>query len=400
MDSNPMRQGRYSTIVSQGEITGKGFPDYDILDERRANAADKQLMPRSYPGANDPLNLYIKAGELVYGLKENRVEEMMDGSMSERLVSSVNGLHHDMYNSVRSMTDEHYLAGVAKTDCEYDSDQDNQNGISFLRVGSISIVLNGPKTVYPGQPLQWRFPDPEKLRKDGIGAYNRGGTPGKKLTLEVVPFDPTDVDMHVAGVYNALRTAGIDPRGPGVKGLSIGDFFAREYASDAPKLTSLQQETLGYKYGWLGGILCGALDALNVAGYTLRGPGDAVVTPQQLATNVLGLFRNNDNDIVLQQAIFARIFCNSLPRGTSGDATKARDVLLNGESPATVQGYMKGTDQAKLYRAMRLNAAKMALSAQYLTWNSMGNTVFGVAASAANPGDTVDVLIGHNRRAP
>lgn len=374
-----MLQARYSPIVSQAEITGKAQPDLIAFNQRKQNAGDARTLAQSYPGGDQDGNLYIMPGELVVGQRKRHALGTYHGRPGETGFSSVAGLYYGD-KSPEALMREYYFLGVAKTEFQYNGEtlfgtDPMDHGFGFLRAGSVSINNNHNEDIYAGDILAWRFPptragDPGTQGSGRLGttidtglnpraSLNRAGTPFTKPLVQVHKFDPSDFSFQLAGAYECFRT----PVGQmGIQGLSPKDLLDPLKRS---KLTSLQEEALGWAYGLLM-VACRA-------------------NPNQVEGQANWSQWTGNGTTLTAEGLAAldRIFLRNVIPGQNIPVIQA----ING-------GNLSNLDKTS-YNYYADNCLYMICAGVAGGWYAKASRIIGKASSNAKPTQTLDIMVSH-----
>lgn len=376
-----MLQARYSPIVSQAEITGKAQPDLIAFNQRKQNAGDARTLAESYPGGDQDGNLYIMPGELVVGQRKRHALGTYHGRPGETGFSSVAGLYYGD-KSPEALMREYYFLGVAKTEFQYNGEtlfgtDPMDHGFGFLRAGSVSINNNHNEDIYAGDILAWRFPptragDPGTQGSGRLGtsidtglnpraSLNRAGTPFTKPLVQVHKFDPSDFSFQLAGAYECFNTN--SARG-GISDLTPKDLLDPLKRS---KLTSLQEEALGWAFGLLM-VACRAMDVAQ--------PGSGQTAWNRWTDN--GKLTAAGRDVL--NAIFLR---NVIPGQNQRAITDFRgDGNLSGLPKDSYEYYAD-------------NCLYMICAGVAGGWYAKASRIIGKASSNAKPTQTLDIMVSH-----
>jgi len=258
-----MLSARYSPLISQAEITGKGQPDLWSFNQRRLNSGDSMTLKDSYPGGDRDENLAIMPGELVVGFRKQAAHNSFHGRSQEAGFTSAAGLYYGDKSAEALMRDMYFM-GVAKTEYQYGGDSlfgtdPMDHGFGFLRAGSMSVNNNSNDDVCAGDILAWRLPPTRNGDPGTQGMYapssidsglnprhsnNRTGTPYGKPLIQIERFDPSDFSFQLAGSYSLFDKPASQG---GVSDLGLKDMFGDK----RKQLSSLQEEALGWKCGLL-----------------------------------------------------------------------------------------------------------------------------------------------------
>lgn len=391
MDRNPLLQARYTPVAIQGEITGKFFPDYDELDERRANSKNASALKTSYPGGGNDDNLAIMPGEPVFGLKDRRAEFLQSGEPSEMGLSSVAGLNYGVYGNNREATErDYYFIGVSKTELRIGSNDVLEHGGACLKAGLMSVENSGPLTIYAGSLIGWRFPliptDPNyKGNSSQMGSVvygNRGGTPNTKFRPELVPFDYTDYQSNLGAAFMAMKKTSNSVDGiRGVSDLPIEALFQSFGAEDSNGLSPLQEEAMGYKFGLVGVVLRG-IDYLKNNSDLLEGNEFSGASIAQ----ALGLWNTGDMSEQLS-GLIGHILGPNLPTNTP-----EREAL---DFPNDFDPMGPSDTPEDRYQKLSYMLMTILLGGASASWYIKTSKILGKAANTAAPSDTLDVIFGH-----
>lgn len=347
-DHNPMLQNLYNPVPNLGVISGKCRLDYHFIAECQANAEDPDQARFCYPGGANDINHDAMPGDSSFGLKCVRSIDVMEGEPNELGIVSLAGINRENYSSHRTMEDQFYWQGFVATESRLtnplnSNTSDPDHGYATIRVGTVSTINNGAKTLYPGQYVCWGFPKvgPDGALMDSQRSGNgqitnlraRGGTPNTQFRPELNPFDYTDFQTQIAGgvlCAAVSKTAGITP---GIMDVPFEEFFRTDGIVDAHCYSTDQETSSGYKYGKLG-VGLAMIETLARSGHITITPTtnlyDAAtgkrkaVNPSQasqaeiagqverLAAHI-GLWSTNQNDQVLIHEILANMFFRDLP---------------------------------------------------------------------------------------
>ena len=422
-DRNPMLMNNNNPVAGLGVIPGKAVLDDDSIERRRQNAKDPRRAITCYPGGENDINHNAMPGDLAFGLRQTRDVESMDGEPNELATTSVAGLCWSDYNSQREMEDDFYFLGVVTGEEKllnpYDRNTpDARNGFATGRVGTFSVVNNGPRTFYPGDYVKWQFPpaefskliDGDEHRFDrnvvGNGQINqraRYGAPPTQFKPEIVPFDPTDLSVDLAGIFSSI----ISPQMAG--GISDIDFKKTLCNNPTEKggcpWTCLQDEAVAFKFGLLGvglsfvetlirkGMLAPVQAGRN-GQYQPNTNEQAADFTSQIAENI-GLWSDNEGTQAPLRDALADMFLTNI--GGEEDMRRAAMDRFNanhgGDAYNTAVTVPQTVEQK--YARLRLHLMSTLTNGIALTVDSNRSKIVGRSLSASAPGDTTDILFGH-----
>lgn len=360
-----MLSNRYSTIVSQSEITGKAQPDLHSL-RLRGNTSGRV----AFEGGTIPTNLSIMPGELLVARRNCRNTAGAYGRTMQCGFSSVAGITIDDKNPEELMRELIFL-GVAKSEYQYEGDSmfgtdSMDHGIGYLISGSISINNWGNEDIHAFDPIGIRLPpylqgDPRSQGGNSgrntidtglnpVKHYNRIGTPNGKQLMMIEKFDPCDFSFQIAGSFeliNRTKSQG------GIKGITNEEFFVR---SDdmIRKMDTAQEEAFGYIWGFL--------TVASIANPNVDyGVGTGTITVEGLQ---------------FLRALFGR---NVFPGSNPGfEVDRAGD--LNGSA----------ADKRRYFQDHVFDLVCGGVAGSMATKRSR---LIGTAISSAKPGQTLDVMI-------
>ncbi len=363
-----MQKARYSPIVSQAEITGKGQPDLHSL-RQRANTEGHD----AYPGGTLNENLTIMPGELLVARRNCRNTAGHYGRASQACFSAVGGLVTDE-KTLEGMMRDLVFVGVAKSEYQYGGDnlfgQDPlDHGFGFLYSGSFTIINTSGEDIYAFDRLCWRLPPTSKGDPRTQGSHSshsidtglnpmtvrRIGTPQGKQTIMVQRYDPCDFTFQVAGAFDLFsksKTQG------GVQGFTLADFFLRQ--KDATRnMASTQEEAFAYSRGLL----------------TILAAGDA--NPAAKAEEY-GLFTSQITAAGL--GALGRLFGRNVFPGT------------NGGNEANREGKIDGTNAQK-WTFVLDHWHDLLLGGLAGSMDSKKDRLIGIAIGSAKPDFSLDMAV-------
>lgn len=364
-----MLSARYAPVAVQAEITGKGQPDLQEFNHRKATAGDTYTAQKSYPLGDGDVNLSIMPGEL---LVARRTYKTGIAGQGEAVFSSVAGMYCE--TSVEALMRQHYFAGVAKS--EYQLGGDNlfgtdpmDHGIGFLRAGSMSTLNACAEDVHAGDLLAWRFPesanlpDPRSRGADrAIGGPDNGLNPRKIRRMQGIPlgkpliqiekFNPADFSFQLAGAHALFNK-------PAAQG-GIQDLGTKDLMDPHKKISPLQEEALGWSRGLLA-IVATAMEHLE------KDKGVAFAK----ATGLMETELTSTGQEILN-AIFLR---NTVP-GTNNGAINQ----VNIKTP---------------FGQIQDHCLSILCGAIGGAWHAKASRIIGKSMGNAKAGQTLDVMFSH-----
>ena len=439
-DRNPMLQNLNNPVAGLGVVPGKGLLDDNEVHHRQKNARNPLKAAFCYPGGDDPLNHNVQVGDLLFGRRGQRDVESMDGEPNELVTASVAGLCWDEYPTHRAMEEDHYFVGVAQGDESierpYDGGVDARGGHATIRVGTVSVINNGPKTFYPGDLVMWRFPNCgntpganfyNKLRSDGISDDIRsisvvdGGDPdnaglnlrarfGEEITKfrpEIVPFNPADLSIELGGVY---ATMWLPREQGGISNIPFNNILpnSADYQAGSP-LTLRQDEGMSYKQG-ISGICSAFIECAIRYGFLQAGPNlnngildnntvniqNANPTTEKVLKK-MGAFSTSEKDQVPLMEAMTDIFMKHIG-GCDSMQDQATERFYNAFVTYPYDAAVMTPDEnntKQIHARMRLNAVENITRGMAKTVDAHRKKIIGRCTSASAPGDTTDLLLGH-----
>lgn len=402
-----MLMNNNNPVPALGVIPGKFMLDHQTIDERKANAEDPAIAIDCYPGGADDENHNAMPGDLAFGRRHVRDVEMMDGEPNELGTVSVAGLHYGEYDSQRAMESEFYFLGVVTSEQRllnpFDRNTpDANNGSATGRVGTFSVVNNGAKAFYPGDYVMWRFPDCKKTpglagqQPPVVNQRARYGASPHQFKPEIVPFDPTDLTVDLAGAYSAIMAS--DARN-GVSNISFEKSLPNTGGDvrNARPFTCLQDEALSYKFGLMGVCLtfmeCMIRNGLVSVTNALQ--GESAKDQALRLTQEIGLFSTEDRDQTLMREALADIFLTSIGDEIdqrNGAIVRFRDGGHGDPNQVAVQTPITLDAQ---YARLRVHLMQILTNGISGSVDSSRSKIIGRAMNSAAPGDTTHILFGH-----
>lgn len=353
MSVNPLLQRRRETVASQGEISGKAFIDAVAIEQRRANARDGEALAMSYQGGDDPFNLSVMPGELVFGNCRNSNVFSTYGEPNEYGWTSLAGLCWGDYGatpSIDAMMRDVYFMGVAKTKHEVGSADSTESGFSFTRAGTASVINNGPKDIHAGDLVGWRF-IPLSKEEEGYGfnkdhklnINNRLGTPLTKMLPQLVSFQYHDFKPNLYGAYQLFRktksAGGISDANP----KEMHAIFSDDDHS-VSELSDAQEEAMGYRDGIEGlAILFRRAETLNLpmldVVFAYHGGKTEENTTEQLK-NQIENGMNEEAKLLARNAL--RVLCAGVAASWYHKSRRIIGKAMNGCRPTETAHLMVG----------------------------------------------------------
>lgn len=411
-----MLQNLNNPVAGLGIVPGKALLDDDLIATRRQNARNPLRAASCYPGGEDPVNHAVLVGDLVFGRRGQRDVESMDGEPNEYVFSSVSGLAWEDYNTHKAMEQDHYFVGVAAgeehLDHPYSDQPDSRNGFGTVRVGTVSVINNGPKTFYPGDLVMWRFPNcgisPGSKFATGVDPSDttiiqttRYGEEPTKFRPEIVPFNPTDLSVELSGVFSTFF---LPSQQGGVADIDFKKVLpnADDYQGGSP-YTLAQDEGLAYKFGILG-IFSAFLECAIRYGLVQRGTGQALPADRkdELAASTardvltqMGAFSTSLDDQTLLIEAFSDVFLKNIGGADSlqdGAVTRFQAAYATNAYDAAV---ITPQSVEQVHARMRLNAMENLVAGMAKTIDFQRSKIIGRCTSASAPQDTTDILLGH-----
>jgi hypothetical protein len=374
-DHNSMRQGAYTAITTQSEVTKiEGMVDHAQLRKQLKNATNARVVGTVFPYAS-PSTLCIQPRQILYGLKKKRAQYASHGGSGERVFGALNGFNVGGYGSDDGAMRDLFFAGVSKTSIPLqgmpNGEYADSTGIAYLVSGSISIDRNsGPKRILPGDLVQLAMP-PKGPRNPNT---NRAGIDPNHITLQTIPFDPANYGIQLHGaMYSINRMETATP--PGVEGVPFERVFKDN--ADTPDSTEFTNAQ------WMALNLRIAMDAI-VAGYleTLVAENQIVIKDgwdvKRLFVELGALSGNTDPVLKACRA-------NAI-LSVQTDDNRPRAEELKRLAPANDK-----------YANFRLCGPQMLINGILQVKHEADRWVIGRCLAAAAPGDTLDIDIGRGR---
>jgi hypothetical protein len=414
-DASSMRQGGYSAITTQSEVTKiEGAVDHAQLRRQLKNATNSRNIAKTYPNATAS-TLCIQPRQIVFGIKRHRqAYSMQSGGSGERVISALNGFHWGEYPSMDAMMRDLYPAGVSKTSIPLqgmpNGDYADQSGIAYLVSGSISIDRNsGPKRILPADMIMLVPPPPNQQNPN----TNRVGVDPNRITLQTVPYDPCNHGIQLTGAHGAYSIPPESPVAPGIAGLPFyAAFETSNNPPDNPGLTNQQWMALSLRSAddakaaaYIETLLAAGVLTIN------RGANLAQYAPDEAArTNAatqtaqlfaqLGAFADRKKDTAASPILEEcrdQVYLNYIddintpiatvalfkqyhPAGFEQGNVNNMPVMLTEESTADEQ-----------YARLRWDGPALGVNGVLNAKYSVERWLVGRALSAAAPGDTLDI---------
>lgn len=401
-DRNPMLMNNNNPVAGLGIIPGKAMLDDDLVECRKQNAKDPLRAITCYPGGESDINHNIMIADLLFGRRGTRNVEVMDGEPNELVTASVAGMSWAEYMSQREMEEDFYFVGVSageeKLENPYDLNTvDARNGVGTVRVGTMSVVNNGPETFFPGDLVMWRWPDcgltpGVNLNGEALDPINqraRYGAPPTQFKPEIVPFHPEDLSVDLAGIYSAMS---VTQGNGGIADIPYKDTLCNvPNARNTKPWSCLQDEAISFKFGLLGVGL--------VMLQTLAREGKITFPEGHNFSSILtdlGLFEDNPGPM------------NSLVRDIMADLFLKEIGAEHGDKDAAITRFAQDTDlkaydaavkspqsAMEQYARLRIHLLSTLTEGIVMCNNSHRSKIIGRCMSASAPGDTTDILFGH-----
>lgn len=419
-----MQESLYQSDTNQGEITSKGLPDHDEFARRRNNAALPAVAQGCYPGGENPQNLHIMPHELVVARRDGNCYDM-GNEPNQQVFSSLSGFYHKGYGSIEAAMRNHVLAGIAKTVYKVDSYDQTESGVTFYVAGSGSIVNNGHGDIYPGDWVEWYFPDtyesllarPDRNRPAGIDPrivyQNHAGEPNTKVLIEVRRFDPRNFSTCLAGVWSVITRPANNTHMPddGIGGLTYERLQHTRGHADAVNLETLQEEALGFQNSiimmaaLMGRFMVNiheldltTMSVQKICEYyglwTDRALGDKDDTKAAQRAELLsivfrsyltGKWRRTADNVLMRLLVDGQI-----PTGPNADG------VPEGEFKAALKGHYASDSKQMTYR-LAADPLGILMGAVTSAQQARRSRILGKALSSAGQSETLHIMLGHFR---
>jgi hypothetical protein len=401
-DRNPMLMNNNNPVAGLGIIPGKAMLDDDLVECRKQNAKDPLRAITCYPGGESDINHNIMIADLLFGRRGTRNVEVMDGEPNELVTASVAGMSWAEYASQREMEEDIYFVGVSageeKLENPYDLNTvDARNGVGTVRVGTMSVVNNGPEIFFPGDLVMWRLPDcgltpGVNLNGEALNPINqraRYGAPPTQFKPEIVPFHPEDLSVDLAGIYSAMS---LTQGNGGIADIPYKDTLCNvPNARNTKPWSCLQDEAISFKFGLLGVglVMLQTLVEKDLVRFTDEHNFEAILEQ-------LGLFNDKPTEMnPLVREIMANLFLKEI--GAEHADKEAAIGRFQAETrreayDAAIKSPVDAMDQ---YARLRIHLLSTLTEGIVMCNNSHRSKIIGRCLSASAPGDTTDILFGH-----
>jgi len=411
-----MRQGGYSAITTQSEVTKiEGAVDHAQLRRQLKNATNPRVMATVYRGAS-PSTLCIQPRQIVFAIKRRRHGYSMQSGSGERVIASLNGFNTADYGSPDAMMGDLYFAGVSKTSIPLqgmpNGDYADASGIAYLISGSISIDRNsGPRRILPGDGVQLVPPSLNEANPN----TNRAGVDPAHITLQTVPYDPCNHGIQLMGANAAYHRSSLEPIAPGIADVPFYRTFEKSDGSvENPGFTNQQWTALSLRAAD-DAKAAAYIETLVAAGYLTIRPiaqfaplpaDDAARSRAALETatlfDTLGALSNAPRDRTVLNRCRDAVYLNHIANATERIATVAQfkashpDGFVR-EDDSRVAALAENSGASALYARLRWDGPALGVNGVLGAKHQVERWVIGRALAAAAPGDTLDVDIGRGR---
>lgn len=426
-----MMENMYTPVAGLGIVPGNATADNRLIEIRQKNARNPMRNTMCYPGGDAPQNHSILKGDLLFAQRGSRCVEDAEGGMQQAVTATVNGECWSDYNSQREMEHNYVFAGVSAGDQMIEhplsGDRNELTGVGTVLVGTVSTINNGPRPFYTMDWVSVKWPEsgltPNKRwwNRHNVNSSNQfvvdGGDPdnaqlnmltytGEEPTVfkpQVVPFNPADLDVELAGVFSSLMRPKVDG---GSEDAKLEEILPQTTTDQLP--TAAQEESASYEFA-LFGMFRAMLEPLLAKG-VLRyesqandrdanyGDEQAGLDARAILTNDIDLFDRGNNSS-LRRDMLSNVFMahiggmDSLQKETIDRFAASRDNKSSSlKSIATTRDMQSDDDRADYIRVYGL---ELLVSAMAKTVHAQREKIVGRALNAAACGETLDLLLGH-----
>lgn len=415
--------GNRNPDMQQGIISGKVLPDYDLIDEFRANDAAPALRKGSFPNGQNDMMHNIMPGDMLIGMRHVRAGDRSETGTDfmECGVPSVSGYHYKSHISQAEVEGMFYWLGHAVTESRILNPNDpgradaSNQAVGTVKAGVHTVPWRSYTQGYKGDRVYWHLPripkffPPARSKRDGDYApdvYVPGTIPEQSCPM-YGPFDPCDVSIYLAAAFSAMS---VGKSMAGISDIPYRDALPRSVALGTGHCWSPIQETaLALKFGLTGMMLTMVQvlikrGLLGVSGdyQPTDGVDDTSLDKVTWLAEQLGLFNGGgEEDVpseVLMEALAAVLFPHLAPteqlqQQAQADFEKQADKLFYEVSRSEpVSG--DRIANTEVYNHMRTRHVDLHFGGINNVWDQKTSRIVGILLSDASPGEDATIAFG------